>query len=702
MNPVRYELQGAIAVIALDNPPINALGHAVRLGISRAVEQAQADPAVRAIVITGNATGFSGGADIREFGTPLMLAEPNLRRLIRELEECRLPIVAALAGTAMGGGLELALGCHYRVAAGDAQIALPEVKLGLLPGAGGTQRLPRAVGLEASTNMIVSGNTVTAEQLAGTALFDRLVKGEPLAAAIEFAQQVADKRPLPRLREVAVRYAQPDAFLEFCRNSVQAVAKGLPAPLACIEAVAAALGDFEAGLKKERELFTTLMLSPESAALRHAFFAERAAAKIPDVPENTPVQEIRAAAVVGAGTMGGGIAMSFANAGIPVTLLDTTQEMLERGLAAVRKNYESSAKKGKLSAAQLQQRLGLIKGTLAYQDVADADIIVEAVFEDLDVKGKVFRELDRWARPDAILATNTSTLDVDRIAGFTRRPASVLGTHFFSPAQVMKLLEIVRGKATSKAVLASAMRLAKRLKKVGVVSGVCDGFIGNRMLGPYGRQCELLLLEGCLPQQVDRALENFGMAMGPCRMADLAGLDVGAYIRKRHYAEHPDMPRSTIADRLVELKRFGQKSGQGYYRYPPGTRDPIPDPQVEKIIEEQSRALAVTRRVIGDEEIVQRCVFALINEGARILEEGIALRASDIDMVYLTGYGFPLFRGGPMFYADTIGLHTVLYEMRRCAANPHADPGSWQPAPLLARLAADGKTFNNASPGKST
>ena len=700
MNRAGYQLQGSIAVITLDNPPVNGLGHALRQKISHALEAAQADPEVRAVVITGSGATFSGGADIREFGTPLMQAAPMLGRLIREVELCTLPVVAAIGGTAMGGGLELALGCHYRVASAGAQLAFPEVKIGLLPGAGGTQRLPRAIGLEAATNMIVSGSTFAAEQFAGTALFDRVIEGELMPGALAFAAELAARRPLPLLRNTPVRYRQADAFLQFCRNSVRAVARNFPAPLACLDALAASLGDFETGLKKERELFTALMQTPESAALRHAFFAERAAARIADVPDDTPVCEIRAAAVVGAGTMGGGIAMSLANAGIAVTLLDATPEALERGLAVVRKNYQSSATKGKLSAEQLQQRLALIKGSVTYQDVADADIVIEAVFEDIDVKGKVFRELDRWAKPQALLATNTSTLDVDRIASFTSRPASVLGTHFFSPANIMRLLEIVRGKATSKQGLASAMRLAKKLKKVGVVSGVCDGFIGNRMIGPYMRQCELLLLEGCLPQQVDAALEQFGMAMGPCRMSDLAGLDIGAAIRRRHYAEHPSMPRSTIADALAELKRFGQKSGAGYYRYPPGTRDARPDPEVEALIRAQSQALGVTRRAIEDEEIVQRCVFALVNEGAHILEEGIAQRASDIDMVYLTGYGFPLFRGGPMFYADTVGLHAVLYALRRFAANPHADPGSWEPAPLLARLGALGKTFNDSVAGR--
>ncbi len=702
MSSLGYQLHGAVAVITLDNPPVNGLGHALRQQISQGLEAAQGDAAVHAVVIIGNASGFSGGADIREFGTPAMLAAPVLGRLVQELEMCTLPVVAALGGNAMGGGLELALGCHYRVAAADAQLAMPEVKLGLIPGAGGTQRLPRAVGLEAAINMIVSGSPVTAAQLRDSALIDRIIEGELLTGAVQFAHEIAAQRPLPLLRARPVRYAQPDAFLQFSRNTVRAVARNLPAPLAAIDAIAATLGEFEAGLKKERELFLQLMQSPESAGLRHAFFAERAAARIPDVPEGTPAREIRTAAVIGAGTMGGGIAMSLANAGIAVTVLDATPEALERGLGVIRKNYESSAKKGKLSPAQLQERLGLITGTLAYPDVAGADIVIEAVFEDLDVKARVFRELDRVAKPEAILATNTSTLDVNKIAAFTSRPAAVLGTHFFSPANVMRLLEIVRGRETSKEVLASAMRLAKRLKKVAVVAGVCDGFIGNRMIAVYGRQAELLLLEGCLPQQLDRALENFGMAMGPCRMADLAGLDIGAYIRRRHYAERPDMPRSTIADTLAERQRFGQKSGAGYYRYPGGSREALPDPEVEEIILAQARARGVTRRAIGDEEIVQRCVFALVNEGARILEEGIAQRASDIDIVYLTGYGFPAYRGGPMFYADSIGLHAVLYALRRFAANPYADPGAWQPAALLARRGALGKTFNDSVGGKPT
>jgi 3-hydroxyacyl-CoA dehydrogenase len=694
MNPIQYQQHDTIAVLTLDNAPVNGLGHALRLGVSRGIERAHADDSVRAIVIIGARDCFSAGADIREFGTPMVLAEPQLPTLIRELEACQKPVVAALQGPVLGGGLELALGCHYRVASAGAQIGMPEIKLGLLPGAGGTQRLPRAVGLETAVNLILSGNPVPSGDLAQSGLFSRLIEGDLLAGAIAFAREIAERRPLPLLRGTSVQHAQPDAFLQFCRNSVRAAFKQAQAPLACLDAIAASCGDFNQGLAKERDLFANLMLTVESRAMRHAFFAERAAAKIPDVPESTPVREIRSGAVIGAGTMGSGIAMSFANAGIPVTVLETTQERLDAGMGIVRRNNESSAKKGKLTEQQLQHRLGLIKGTLTYADLASADIVIEAVFEDMDVKAQVFKELDRWAHPQAILATNTSTLDVNRIAGFTHRPGSVLGTHFFSPAHVMRLLEIVRGQATALEVLATAMRLARTLKKVGVVSGVCDGFIGNRMLGPYARQCELLLLEGCFPQQVDRALEQWGMAMGPFRMSDLAGLDVGGYVRQRQYAQYPDMPRFRIADRLLELKRLGQKNGQGYYRYAPGAREALPDSQVETVILEQSRAVGIERRPVSDEEIVQRCVFALVNEGAKILQEGIALRASDIDVVYLTGYGFPVLRGGPMFYADTVGLHSVLLAMRRFAANPHADPGAWEPAALLARLGSEGKTFN--------
>jgi 3-hydroxyacyl-CoA dehydrogenase len=683
-----------VAVVTLDNPPVNGLGHELREGIVAALDRANADPAVKAVVIVGAGKVFSGGADIKEFNTPRAQAEPTLNTVIREVERSEKPVIAALHGVAMGGGLELALGCHYRVAVAGAQIALPEVKLGILPGAGGTQRLPRVVGLETALNMIVSGASVSSEKLAGTGLFDEIVGGDLLQGALAFAAKVADRRPLPLVRDREVQHPDPEAFLQFARTSVAAASKGLPAPLKCVDAVAASvIKPFEEGRALERELFVQLVQTSQSKALRHAFFAERAASKIPDVPEDTPTRPIRSAAVVGAGTMGGGIAMSLASAGIPVTVLEAKQEALDKGLATIRKNYEASARKGKLTAAQVEERMALLRPTLDHGDLSQADIVIEAVFEDMAVKEQVFRKLDQVMKDGAILATNTSTLDVNRIAGFTRRPQDVVGTHFFSPAHVMKLLEIVRGEKTSKDVLATIVALARTMKKTGVVSGVCDGFIGNRMLEQYLRQSMFLLEEGALPQQVDGALERWGMAMGPFRMSDLAGNDVGWYIRKRRYVEKPGVKYSRIADRICEQGRFGQKTGAGWYRYPPGKRDAIPDPAVEELIVAASRELGLARRKISEDEIVERHIFALVNEGARILEEGIAQRASDVDLVYLTGYGFPLSRGGPMHDADSAGLYNVVRAMRRYAANPHGDPGFWRPAPLLAQLAAEGKSF---------
>jgi 3-hydroxyacyl-CoA dehydrogenase len=694
MAQAEYATRGAVAVITLDNPPVNGLGLELRTGIVAGLDRANADPSVKAIVLIGAGKAFSGGADIKEFGSPRALAEPNLHTVIRAVEQSAKPVVAAIHAVAMGGGLELALGCHYRVAAPGAQIALPEVKLGILPGAGGTQRLPRLVGVEAALNMIVSGAPVPSEKLARSGLFDELIEGELLAGAVAFAGTVADRRPLPLVRNLPARHPDPEAFFQFARNTVKAVAKGYPAPLKCVDAVAAAVAKpFEEGLQLERALFVELIQSSESKALRHAFFAERAASKIPDVPEDTPTRPVRAAAVIGAGTMGGGIAMNFANAGIPVTVLEVKPEALEKGLALIRKNYEASARKGKLNAAQVEERMGLLRPTLDYAALGQADIVVEAVFEDMAVKEQVFRKLDEVMKPGAILATNTSTLDVNRIASFTRRPQDVIGTHFFSPANVMKLLEIVRGAATAKDVLATVMGLSKRMKKTGVVAGVCDGFIGNRMLEQYLRQALYLLDEGALPQQVDLALEKFGWAMGPFRMSDMAGNDIGWYIRKRHYAEHPELKRQVIADRLCEMGRFGQKSGAGWYRYEAGKRDAIPDPAVEEVILAGSKELGLARRKMSAEEIVDRCVYALVNEAARILEEGIAQRASDVDMVYLTGYGFPVYRGGPMHYADQVGLYNVVRSMAGFAANPHGEPAFWKPAPLLARLAAEGKSF---------
>ena len=689
-----YQQHGSIAVITLNNPPVNGLGYATRSGIVEGVNRALDDAAIKAIVITGGGRAFSGGADIKEFNTPAALQEPSLHTVIEVIENAGKPVIAAIHAVAMGGGLELALGCHYRVAVPGAQIALPEVKLGILPGAGGTQRLPRVIGLEAALNMIISGTPVASEKLAGTKLFDQMIEGDLLPGALAFAAKVADIRPLPKVRDIKIKYPNSDGYLQFARNTVRVVAGPFPAPLKCVEAVAAAVSakKFDDGLKVERDLFLELVQTPESKSLRHAFFGERAASKIPDVPADTPLREIKSAAVIGAGTMGGGIAMNFANAGIPVKILEMKQEALDKGLATIRKNYENSMKKGKLTQEKFDQRVGLITGTLAYADLGTADIVVEAVFEDMGVKETVFKQLDAVMKQGAILASNTSTLDVDQIAAFTKRPQDVIGLHFFSPANVMKLLEIVRGAKTGKDVLATTMALAKKIKKTGVVSGVCDGFIGNRMIEQYIRQAGFLLEEGCLPEQVDKAIEKFGFAMGPFRMSDLAGNDIGWYIRKRRYLEKPDVTYSKVADLLCEKGRYGQKTSAGWYDYKVGDRKPYPSKEVNDMIITHSAELKLERRKISDQEIIERLLYALVNEGAHILEEGIAMRASDIDMIYLTGYGFPLFRGGPMFYADTVGLSNVVMAMQRHAKGHHGS--AWKVAPLLAKLAAEGKTFN--------
>nr|WP_315393356.1 3-hydroxyacyl-CoA dehydrogenase NAD-binding domain-containing protein [uncultured Duganella sp.] len=692
-----YHVHGAIAVVTLDNPPVNGLGLATRTAAVAGIERALADAAVKAIVVTGAGKAFSGGADIKEFNTPQAIAEPNLHTLIATAEGASKPVVAAIHSVCMGGGLELALGCHYRVAMPGAQIALPEVKLGLLPGAGGTQRLPRVLGLERALDMIVTGTPVASDQLAGTPLFDAVFAADAdlLAAAIAFAEGIADLRPLPKVRDRQVDHADPASFLRSARERVKAASGPFPAPPACLEAVAASVTmPFEDGMRFERERFMALLETTESKALRHAFFAERIAGKVPDVPADTPVRPIRRAAVVGAGMMGAGIAMNFVNAGIPVQLLETSRQALDKGLATIRKNYEASVSKGKLSQAAFEQRMALVDGTLAYEDIAQADIVVEAVFEQMEVKEAVFRQLDAVMKDGAILATNTSTLDVDRIAGFTRRPQDVIGTHFFSPANVMKLLEIVRGARTGKDVLATALALSKKLKKTGVVSGVCDGFIGNRMIEQYSRQAGFLLEEGALPGQVDKAAEAFGWAMGPFRMADLAGNDIGWAIRQRRRVEKPELAYSKTADLLCEMGRFGQKTGAGWYDYKAGDRSAYPSALVDEMIVRHSAELGITRRAIGDQEIVERLVYALVNEAANILEEGIAMRASDIDMVYLSGYGFPLFRGGPMFYADTVGLPKVVEAIERFAGGHHGE--AWKPAPLLVRLAREGKRFCRA------
>ena len=697
-----YEMRDGVAVITLDNPPVNGLSFETRRQVAAGIERAEAEASVHAIVLTGAGKAFSGGADIKEFGSPQAMSEPILSSLIRQAEHCTKPIVAAINGVCMGGGLELALGCHYRVAVAGAKLAMPEVKIGLIPGAGGTLRLPRVLGVETALNLIVKGDPVDSGALArlpGQKLIDRIVEGDLLAGAIALAKNAAAEhakgRPLPRVRDLPLAYANADAYFQFARNTIKAITKDLPAPLKCVDALEMALKhEFDEGLAREREIFVNLMLTPQCRALRHAFFAEREASKVADVPAGTPARRIDRVAVIGAGTMGGGISMNFLNAGMPVALLEVKQDALDRGLATIRGNYDAQVRKGKLTPGELDQRLALLKPTLRYDDLKDADLVIEAVFEDLGAKEGVFRTLDEVTKPGAILATNTSTLNVDAIAEFTKRPQDVLGLHFFSPANVMKLLEVVRGGKTAKDALATVMQLARRIGKTAVVAGVCDGFIGNRMLEQYLRQAGFLLEEGCTPQQVDRAIEKFGFAMGPFRMSDLAGNDIGWAIRKRRYVEKPQLRYSRVADLLCEMGRFGQKTGAGWYDYRAGKRDAIASATVIELIEKQRAELGITPRRIDNDEIVQRLVFALVNEGARLLDEGIAQRAGDIDIVYLTGYGFPRQRGGPMWYADTVGLFNVVQAMKHFARNPHDDAGFWQPAPLLARLVAESRTFN--------
>jgi 3-hydroxyacyl-CoA dehydrogenase len=707
MSVVKYRVEKGIAWLAMNNPPLNALSHELRRSIVAGIDRAVADAKVRAIVLVGNDRAFSSGADIKEFSGNAFYAEPFLPAVCDAVEAATKPVIAAINGACMGGGLELALGCHYRVALADAKISFPEVKLGLIPGAGGSQRFPRLVGLEAAVNMIVSGSTMPAAAFKGAALFDSIVDSKSTddlrAAAREFAVKLlADGGAVRRVRDLKVSHPQAEAFLQFARTSVAAVSRGMAAPGRALDAVGAATTlSFAAGIGAEQKIFGELMVSSESQALRHAFFAERAASKVSGITEKTPRRKIGSVAVVGAGTMGGGIAMTFANAGIPVTLLEAREEALERGMGTIRKFYEGAAAKGKMKPDEAAKRAALISPSLDYSAASQADLLIEAVFEDIEVKKSVFRELDKVARRGAILATNTSTLDVDRIAAFTKRPGDVLGMHFFSPANIMKLLEVVRGRKTRPDALATVIDLARKIGKTAVVSGVCDGFIGNRMIDKYSQQALLLLEEGASVQQIDRAIEAFGFAMGPFRMSDLAGNDISWHIRKRHYAEKPKMRRMRIADRVCELGRFGQKSGLGWYRYEAGKRDALPDLRVEAIVDEERAALGMKPRKIPDAEIVDRLLFSLANEGARILDEGIAERASDIDIVYLAGYGFPPQRGGPMFHASRVGLAHVVRRMKEFAMNPHADPAFWKPAPLLSRLAADGKTFD-AAPGKGS
>ncbi len=697
--PVVKVNDGQVAVLTFGEPPVNSLGVTTRRDLAAAIDAAIADPAVAAIVLGGANGLFSAGADITEFGTPKMLAGPNLLDLIALIESSPKPVVAAIEGTCLGGGFEIALGCHYRVAGTTAKLGLPEVKLGLLPGAGGTQRLPRLIGVEAALNLILAGEPVPAAAFKGSALLDQVVDGPVVAAAVGLAEaklvELAGSPP-PRARDRKLREPALDAFLGFARNSLKTAFPNYPAPLAIVDAIeSAATQDFETGMAAERRRFSELMHGEVSAALRHLFFAERAAAKIPDVPESTPVRDVKQVGVVGAGTMGTGIAINFLNARIPVVLLEVGREALDRGVARIAETYEGQVKKGRLKPEEATARRALLSPTLSYPDLAGCDLVIEAVFEDMDVKRQVFERLDATAKPGAILASNTSTLDLDRIAAVTKRPADVIGMHFFSPANVMKLLEVVRGKATGKEVLATVMKLARTIRKTAVVAGVCDGFIGNRMIEQYLRQALFMVDEGASPAEIDRAIEGFGFAMGPFRMSDLAGNDIGWHIRQRRYRENPAMAYSRIADRLCEVGRLGQKTGAGWYDYRPGDRNAQPSTQVDELIAKYRAELGLAPRKLAKAEIVDRLVYALVNEAAKILDEGIANKASDIDLVYLYGYGFPAWRGGPMCYADSVGSFGIVHRMAEFARIRHGDPGFWTPAPLLARLAASGGAFNS-------
>ena len=684
---VDLDRRGRVAVLTVNNPPVNALSQHVRQGLRDGLTQASSDAGVDAIVIVCAGRTFVAGADITEFGKPPK--EPGLHAVLDLIEGAPKPVIAAIHGTALGGGLEVALACHYRVAAKAARFGLPEVKLGLLPGAGGTQRLPRVVGVEKALSMIVSGDMIGSADALANGLVDEVADGDHPAAAIAFAAKVvAEKRPLRKIRDLDDKLAavrgKPEVFAAF-RKSVARQTRGFRAPESCIRAVEAAVSlPFDQGLARERELFAELMSSPESKAQRYFFFAEREAAKIPDVPGDTPAKDVRKAAVIGAGTMGGGIAMNFANVGIPVTVVEVKQDALDRGLSVVRKNYENTASKGRMTMQDVDKRMGLLTGTTDFNAVRDADIVIEAVFEEMPVKKEVFAKLDGIAKPDAVLATNTSTLDVNEIASATKRPESVIGMHFFSPANVMRLLENVRGAASSKTTVATAMAVGRRINKVPVLVGVCYGFVGNRMLHQRGIQAEKLILEGALPHQVDKVLYDFGFPMGPFAMSDLAGLDVGWRIRKGRGV------RSEVADRICELGRFGQKTGAGYYKYD-DKRNPSPDSEVEKIIVDVATEMGITRRHIDDEEILQRLLYPMVNEGAKILEEKIAIRASDIDVIWVYGYGWPVYRGGPMFWADQIGLKAVRDRMLQF--QKATGDSFWTPAPLLNRLAEQGKGF---------
>jgi len=694
-NLVQFTTSGSIGIITITNPPVNALSLGVPEGIADAIDQLEKDPGLKAAVLIGSGSTFVAGADIKEFGkiTSGKSRGAGLLPLLLKIEDCSKPVVMAIHGSAFGGGLELAMAGHYRVAVRSAKIGQPEVKLGIIPGAAGTQRLPRLVGVAKAVEMCADGNPVSAEEALKFGIVDKLIDGDLLTGAIAFAQEIAG-RPAPKTRERNDKLGSPEqnsAIFASARENVRKKQRGMIAPLAAIDAVEAATKlPFEEGCQLEQKLFTECLFSPQSKALIHVFFGEREVAKIPDIPKDSPLIPIQTAGVVGAGTMGAGIAMVLANAGIPVLLKEVDQAALGRGMANIEKNYANSVKRGRFTQQFVEERLKLIQPTLNFADFASVDLVIEAVFEGMALKKEVFAQLDKICKSGAILATNTSTLDVDEIASATSRPQSVIGTHFFSPANVMRLLEIVRGKATSNEVIATCMQLSKKLGKVGVLVGNCRGFVGNRMFHPYVRESVFLLEEGATVEQVDNALYDFGMAMGPLAVGDLAGLDVGWRIRKEYrHLEKPGIRQAFAGDRLCELGRFGQKTGAGWYKYGEN-RQAIPDPEVTGLVKKWATEAGIPQRNISRDEIVDRCVYALVNEGARILEQGYALRSVDIDIIYINGYGFPAHRGGPMWYADTVGLKKV-YDRILEFREQHGE--IWEPAPLLKQLAEQGKTF---------
>src|SRR3984893_5861711 len=689
----RFEKRGDVGIIWINHPPVNAISVGVREAIIDGVAKLTQDAELKIGILACEGRTFMAGADITEVGKPP--SSPSLHDAIASIESSAKPIVAAIHGTAFGGGLEVALACHYRVAVASAKIGLPEVKLGLLPGAGGTQRLPRLTGVEAALGIIVSGDPISATQAAKAAVIDKIIDGDLLDGAIEYARGlIVQKAPLRKIRDINVDAGKlPPGFFDAARKRIAKERRALFAPQRIIDALeAAATLPFDNGMARERELFLKCLHNSQAKALQHVFFAERKAANVPNLDKNTPKRDVKSVAIIGAGTMGGGIAMNFLNAGIPVTLLEMKQEALDRGVGVIRKNYDNTASKGKLTAEQVRQRMGLLKPTLSYGDLGAADLIIEAVFETMAIKKDVFGKLDKAAKRGAILASNTSYLSIDEIADSTSRPSDVLGMHFFSPANVMRLLEIVRGAKTAQDVLMTVVDIAKRINKVGVVCGNRDGFIGNRMLGGYAYQASLMVLEGAMPEQVDAALRNFGMPMGVLQMSDLAGLDVGYKSRKDRDPSTFDGRVTRSAELLVELGRLGQKTQAGYYDYAPGDRTPRPSPVVTEVIERVSKEYGIARRQFTDEEIVERCFLALMNLGCEVLREGVASRASDIDVVYLYGYGFPAYRGGPMFWAENeVGLKTALEKLQKYSAETG---GKWLTvSPLLEQLVAQGKGF---------